>query len=79
MAYEAVKVKKPLTLILLPIISVLTFFLVWELIVQFEVVPKTMLAHPGRRPFHRQASDPNPMAVRWPSRLLVPRKPSGIC
>ncbi|MEW6263076.1 MAG: ABC transporter permease [Thermodesulfobacteriota bacterium] len=62
MAYEAVKVKKPLSLILLPIISVLTFFTVWELIVDRGVVPKTMLAAPSEviKLFIVKLTDPNP-------------------
>jgi ABC-type nitrate/sulfonate/bicarbonate transport system permease component len=46
MAYEVVKFKRSFSLTLLPIISVLTFLLAWQLIVQFEIVPKTMLASP---------------------------------
>ena len=70
MAYEAVKVKKPLTLDpARP--SVLTFFVVWELIVQFDVVPKTMLAAPtqvGER-FIEKLTDPNPEGGTMGSRL----------
>lgn len=62
MAYEEVKVKKRLSLILLPILSVLTFFTVWELIVQFDIVPKTMLAAPTQvgSLFVTKLTDPNP-------------------
>ena len=62
MAYEEVKVKKPLSLILLPIFSVLTFFVVWELVVQLGVVPKTMLAAPTQvgELFVTKLTDPNP-------------------
>lgn len=62
MAYEAVKVKKSLSLTLLPIISVLTFFTVWELIVDTGIVPKTMLAAPSDviRLFLVKLTDVNP-------------------
>jgi ABC-type nitrate/sulfonate/bicarbonate transport system permease component len=62
MAYETVKVKKPLSLTLLPIISVLTFLIAWQLIVQFNIVPKAFLAAPtqvGAR-FIDKLTDPNP-------------------
>jgi len=62
MAYEEVKVKKPLSLILLPILSVLTFFAAWELVVQLDIVPKTMLAAPTQVGdlFVAKLTDPNP-------------------
>ena len=47
MAYEAVKVKVPIWLRVLPYLSVALFFSCWEAIVHFEVVPETMLAAPG--------------------------------
>jgi NitT/TauT family transport system permease protein len=62
MAYQTVKVKKPLSLSLLPIISVLTFIVVWQLIVRYQVVPQSMLASPsqvGAR-FIDKISNPNP-------------------
>lgn len=46
MAYEEIKVKKPLILRVLPYLSVLTFFSVWQLIVTTGIVPDTMLAGP---------------------------------
>ena len=48
MAYETVKVKKPLSLILLPVISVVTFLLVWQVIVRYDIVPQSMLASPSQ-------------------------------
>lgn len=62
MAYETVKVKKPLSLILLPIISVFTFFAVWELIVDTGIVPSTMLAAPSAviKLFIVKLHEPNP-------------------
>jgi len=46
MAYEEVKVKKPLALRLLPIASLVFFLGTWQLIVDFEVLPSSMLASP---------------------------------
>jgi NitT/TauT family transport system permease protein len=62
MAYEEVKVKKPMSLILLPFLSVLAFFGVWELVVQFDIVPKTMLAAPTQvgELFVTKLTEPNP-------------------
>ncbi len=62
MAYETIKVKKSLALRLLPWISVCSFFLVWELIVDTGVVPKTMLAAPSDviKLFLVKLKDPNP-------------------
>jgi ABC-type nitrate/sulfonate/bicarbonate transport system permease component len=62
MAYETVKVKKTLSLRLLPIISVLSFLLAWQLVVQFNIVPKAFLAAPtqvGGRLIDK-FSNPNP-------------------
>lgn len=62
MAYESVKVKKSLSLATLPIISVLTFLLTWQLIVKFNVVPRTMLAAPTQVSARLidKLSNPNP-------------------
>jgi len=62
MAYEAVKVKKPLRLTLLSILSVVTFFSAWELIVDNGIVPSTMLAAPSAviKLFLVKLTDPNP-------------------
>lgn len=46
MAYEQVKVETPLILKILPVASVILFFGVWQAIVDFEIVPNTMLASP---------------------------------
>jgi len=46
MAYEAVKVKTPLVLRILPIASVLLFLSVWQFTVTSGIVPSTMLAAP---------------------------------
>ncbi|MBF0529860.1 MAG: ABC transporter permease [Deltaproteobacteria bacterium] len=62
MAYEEIKVKKPLGLIVLPILSVSAFFIVWELIVDLGIVPDTMLAAPSTviKLFIVKLTDPNP-------------------
>ena len=39
MAYEEVKVKKPLMLTILPVISVASFFILWELVIDSGLVP----------------------------------------
>ena len=46
MAYEQVKVKAPLILRLLPILSIVLFFGTWQMVVEWEIVPSTMLATP---------------------------------
>ncbi|MBF0530895.1 MAG: ABC transporter permease [Deltaproteobacteria bacterium] len=62
MAYETIKVKKPLILVILPILSVLTFFTAWELIMVFGIVPETLLASPSQviKLFFVKLTDPNP-------------------
>lgn len=46
MAYEEVKVKKPLMLRILPVASLMLFLVGWQLIVDLEIVPSSMLASP---------------------------------
>jgi len=62
MAYEEVKVKKPLLLKMLPWMSILAFFGTWEFIVDTGIVPKTMLAAPSSvyKLFIEKLTDPNP-------------------
>ena len=48
MAYKAVVVKEPVLLRALPYISVITFFLAWEVVVKTGVVPGTLLASPSQ-------------------------------
>jgi ABC-type nitrate/sulfonate/bicarbonate transport system permease component len=62
MAYEQVKVKKSLTLTLLPILSLALFFSVWQFVVVTGIVPSTMLASPTQvvKLFIVKLSDPNP-------------------
>ncbi len=62
MAYEEVKVRKPLGLILLPFFSIFCFFGAWELIVRLGIVPATMLAAPSAvgNLFVEKLTNPNP-------------------
>jgi NitT/TauT family transport system permease protein len=46
MAYEQVKVETPLLLRILPVASVVLFFGVWQGVVEFGIVPNSMLASP---------------------------------
>lgn len=46
MAYEQVRVKTPLILRLLPILSIVLFFGVWQLVIDWGMVPSAMLASP---------------------------------
>ena len=46
MAYEQVKVETPLLLRILPTASLLLFFGTWQAVVEFGIVPNTMLASP---------------------------------
>ncbi len=46
MAYEQVKVDTPLLLKILPVASIVVFFGIWQAIVDFGIVPNTMLASP---------------------------------
>ena len=46
MAYEQVKVETPLILRVLPVASLLCFFAVWQGVVDFGIVPNSMLASP---------------------------------
>ena len=64
MAYEQVKVETPLLLRILPVASVVLFFGVWQGIVDFGIVPNSMLASPTQvaRLFWEKLSKPIPMA-----------------
>lgn len=42
MAYQEVVVKKPLSLIVLPYISLIVFFAVWQGVVQFGIIPESV-------------------------------------
>ena len=44
MAYKEVVVKKPLSLIILPYVSLILFFGIWQAVVQFGIIPNTLLA-----------------------------------
>ena len=46
MAYESVKVRKPVMLWVLPVLSIALFIGVWQFVVDRGIVPNTMLASP---------------------------------
>ena len=48
MAYKEVVVKKPLLLIILPYASLILFFGLWQAVVQFGIIPNTLLASPSQ-------------------------------
>jgi ABC-type nitrate/sulfonate/bicarbonate transport system permease component len=62
MAYQEVKVKTPLSMIVLPVASICSFFLIWEGLVDFGFVPETLLAAPSQvfNTMVVKLSDPNP-------------------
>jgi ABC-type nitrate/sulfonate/bicarbonate transport system permease component len=62
MAYEEVKIKKPLFIKILSLASLMAFFGGWELIVRTGLVPSTMLAAPSSvfQLFLVKLTDPNP-------------------
>ena len=62
MAYEEVKVKTPLILKVLPVLSLAAFFGVWEILVDTGTVPETMLAAPSQVVglFWDKLTNPNP-------------------
>ncbi len=46
MAYEEIDVKQPLILTVLPLLSLLSFFLGWQFLVSSGIVPDSLLASP---------------------------------
>ena len=62
MAYQTVVVKEPLMLRVLPYVSIVVFFLAWEVAVKTGVIPQTLLASPSQvfSAFLDKISDPNP-------------------
>jgi ABC-type nitrate/sulfonate/bicarbonate transport system permease component len=62
MAYEQVKVETPLLLRVLPVASIVFFFAGWQGIVDFGIVPNTMLASPTQvaQLFWEKLFEPNP-------------------
>ncbi len=47
-AYQQVRVKTPLLLKVLPVLSVASFFTLWEVVVRSGLVPETMIAPPSK-------------------------------
>ena len=80
MAYEEVTVKTPLFFKILPVISVLAFFGVWELIVDTGIVPRTMLAAPSSvfKLFAEKLTDPNPDGAVLTAHAWMSIKEAGI-
>ena len=62
MAYKEVSVKQPLLLTILPYLSIVTFFVVWEMVVDTGIIPNTLLASPSQvfTAFIDKLSNPNP-------------------
>ena len=62
MAYEIVKVKVPMWQRVLPYLSITLFFSCWQAIVDFGLVPETMLASPTDvlKLFVLKLNEPNP-------------------
>lgn len=46
-AYREINVRTPLALKILPIVSIASFFTIWEFVVRVGIVPETMLAAPS--------------------------------
>ncbi len=62
MAYERVTVRQPLLLTLLPVVSLGGFFLAWQALISWEIVPASLLASPAQvfSAFLDKLSDPLP-------------------
>lgn len=67
MAYEQIKVHKPLRFKILPVVSILTFFIVWQLVIDLHVVPRTMLESPTEvvKLFIVKLHQSNPDGATW--------------
>ncbi|MFZ7126053.1 MAG: ABC transporter permease [Desulfobacterales bacterium] len=68
MAYEEIKVKTPLALKILPVLSIATFFAAWELAIDFGVIPRTMLESPSGviKLFIVKLTQSDPDGATWP-------------
>ena len=80
MAYEAVRVKTPLVLRILPIVSVVLFIAVWQVTVTSEIVPSTMLAAPSTvfRLFIKKLTQANPDGAVLSTHAWMSIKEAGI-
>jgi NitT/TauT family transport system permease protein len=80
MAYEEIRVRTPLYLKILPVLSVCAFFGGWELIVQTGVVPSTMLAAPSQviRLFVYKLTNANPDGALLHQHAWLSLKEAGI-
>jgi ABC-type nitrate/sulfonate/bicarbonate transport system permease component len=75
-----VKVRTPLILKILPIVSISLFFGSWELAVQTETIPSTMLAAPSQviKFFIVKLTDPNPDGAVLGAHAWMSLKEAGI-
>ncbi len=80
MAYEAVRVKTPLILRILPVASVLLFVAVWQVTVTTGFIPSTMLAAPSTvlQLFIEKLTQPNPDGAILSDHAWMSIKEAGI-
>lgn len=62
MAYQEVKVRQPLLLTILPVLSLTTFFVGWQAMVSYGFIPNELLASPSQvfQAFLDKIYDPMP-------------------
>ena len=62
MAYHEVKVRQPLLLTMLPVLSLASFFFGWQALVSFGIIPNELLASPTQvfHAFLDKLHDPMP-------------------
>ncbi len=79
-AYAQVKVTTPIILKILPVVSIVTFFGIWEFIVQAGIVPRTMLAAPSEviQLFIVKLTDPQPDGATLAQHAWVSIQEAGI-
>lgn len=67
MAYEEVKIRKPLFLKVMPIASIVLFFAVWQMVIDLGIVPRSMLESPTEvvKLFFVKLHDTNPDGATW--------------
>lgn len=80
MAYEAVRVKTPLILKILPVASILLFFGAWEFTVDTGIVPSAMLAAPSSvlKLFIEKLTQANPDGAVLSTHAWTSIKEAGI-
>lgn len=67
MAYEEIKVHKPLFLKVMPTASIVLFFFAWQLAIDTGLIPRTMLESPSEvvKLFFVKLHDTNPDGATW--------------